>query len=630
VSLIVVTKDGNLGPALVAALDIDESNVRIAPSVEMAALTCAPGSSRWLILDSERVDAKFLADVRTARNSGFPRIAGLLRERSKDWEEKAIVDGVSHFFERPIKGVVWRAVIFGHAGSAPPFAARAEPSRSPFPEGQLRRDSAMTAMLEYTQLIREVVSGELLDSFMERLRRILGATKCLLFLKNDEADVWLTCAYRAGVSGEIAANIRISMNEGLGNLVRRKGGIVRRSAAQQEGAEDALGEMAVLEAEYAIPVHDKEDVRGILLLGNSVVGEPLSEDSLQVIYHLLEELASALRIRKQIEDGRTKTELQKGMLDASGEAIIAVDDTLAICYCNKKAQATLFGNAEAPQSFHTLPKELASAIYGRLKGKREHASGKVQLPFSHGEHVFATYALPGPVVVAKLWDPSDGIEIGAGGDAQRLLRRLGRQLSNELRNSLTSIMTCSQLLAQNDGVPEDLKGMGKVMQNDVQRLSRLAENLFILSRPRLDIGDAARISDVVAGAWERAQASARQPGMSLEKTGDGAAMSIHCDRKALEAGLSELFLNAIQAASKEGDQAIHCSIRNHDGMVSLLIRGSGYWSEDQRVGEPFYSSKAVGVGLGIAVAKKVIADHGGRLTLKSEKGVEIELPSEDE
>ena len=241
----------------------------------MAALTCAPGSSRWLVLDSDRVDAKFLADLKTARNSGFPRIAGLLRERSRDWEEKAIVDGISHFFERPIKGIVWRAVIFGHAGSTPPFAVRSEPSRSPFVEGPPRRDTAMSAMLEYTQLIREVVSGEVLDSFMERLRRILGATKCLLFLKNDETDVWLTCAYRAGVSGEIAANIKISLNEGLGNLLRQKGGIVRRSVAQLEGAEDALGEMAVLEAEYAIPVHDKEDERGILLLGNSVVGGAL-------------------------------------------------------------------------------------------------------------------------------------------------------------------------------------------------------------------------------------------------------------------------------------------------------------------------------------------------------------------
>ena len=92
--------------------------------------------------------------------------------------------------------------------------------------------------------------------------------------------------------------------------------------------------------------------------------------------------------------------------------------------------------------------------------------------------------------------------------------------------------------------------------------------------------------------------------MALERTGDGSHISIHCDRKALEAGLSELFLNAIQAATKEGEQTIHCAIRNHDGMVSLLIRGSGYWADDQRVGEPFYSSKAVGVGLGLAVAKR--------------------------
>jgi signal transduction histidine kinase len=488
----------------------------------------------------------------------------------------------------------------------------------------------MAAMLEYTQLVREVVSGEVLDAFMERLRRILGATKCLLFLQNDESSVWLTCAYRAGVPSEVAANIRISLEEGLGNLVRRTGGIVRRHPVEPEGNEDAWGEMTVLEADYAIPVHDEEGIRGILLIGGSVVGEPLSEDSLQVIYHLLEELASSLRIRKQIENSRKESLLMRGMLDASGEAVVAVDGSLEIQYCNAKAQATLFGDSGAPNTFHALPRELASAIYASLKGRRERISGKLQLAASHGEHVFAVYLVPGPIAVARLWEPNDGTEIGVAGDAQRLLRRLGRQLSNELRNSLTSITTCSQLLAQNPSVPEDLKGMGAIMRNDIQRLSRLAESLFILSRARMDIGDLAKVCDLADCGWARALAAFGQPAMKLVTSGDGGYTAIHCDRKAMEAALSEIFLNAIQAASAEGALTISCQIRKDDGAVTLLIKGPGHWVDDQRIGEPFYSSKAVGVGLGLTVARKVITDHGGSLSLKSENGVEVALPTEED
>ena len=286
-TLIVVTQDANLCPALMEALGLQESSIRVVPSVELAAQTCAPGASRWMVIDAERADGDFLAAVQRAKGAGFARIAGLVRERSQQWEEKAIVDGVGHFLERPVNGAIWKALGIGREDSNPPFAARPDTSAASARDGQLRRGHAVAAMLEYTQLMREVVSGELLDTFMERLRRILGATKCLLFLQSEESKVWLTCAYRAGISSEVAANIRISLNEGLGLMVRKKGCIVRRQWAEQGVADDARGEMEVLEADYAIPVHDKEVVRGVLLLGGSVLGEPLGEEALQVIYHLL-------------------------------------------------------------------------------------------------------------------------------------------------------------------------------------------------------------------------------------------------------------------------------------------------------------------------------------------------------
>ena len=281
-TLMVVTQDPNLGKALQVALGVDESGILTAGSVAQAVQALAPGPTRWIVIDAARADANFLAEVQAARGAGFTRIAGLVAERSPQWEEKAIIGGATYFFERPIRGALWKALVVGRVESSLP-PARPERPQEPAMEGQIRRSHAVTAMLEYTQLMREVVSGELLDSFMERLRRILGATKCLLFLQNDESKVWLTCAYHAGVSGELAGNIRISLNEGLGLLVRRKGCIVRRKWAAHEAGEDALGEMEILQADYAIPVHDKETVRGVLLLGGSVLGEPLGEEALQVI-----------------------------------------------------------------------------------------------------------------------------------------------------------------------------------------------------------------------------------------------------------------------------------------------------------------------------------------------------------
>jgi len=629
VTLIVVTQDSNLCPALMEALDLEESNIRVVSSVELAIQTCAPGASRWMVIDAEKVDGDFLAAVQMAKGAGFVRIAGLVKERSQAWEEKAIVDGVAHFLGRPINGAIWKALGIGRKESNPPFVARQEPPHGSGRDGQMRRSHAVAAMLEYTQLMREVVSGELLDSFMERLRRILGATRCLLFLQSEESKVWLTCAYRAGISSDVAANIRISLNEGLGLLVRKKGCIVRRQWAEMGVADDARGEMEVLEADYAIPVHDKEVVRGVLLLGGSILGEPFEEDALQVIYNLLEELATALGIRKLIEDNRKESELLRVMLDAPGEAVIAVDDALAIRYCNARAQTVLFGGRAKSPSFHGLPRELASAIYTTLKKKRGRVTGKLELSNPPEKFAYSTDLLPGPVVIAKLSDRTEGIDAAAGAEGQRLLRRVGRQLSNELKNGLTSVTTCAQLLAMKRSAPNELKEMGDIMSKDVHRLGRLSDNLYILSKARLEFSDVSNVAEVLKAAWEKALSHAERP-CRLEQTGGAAETSIACDRRAIEVALAEIFLNAIQAGANEAAKPITCAVSHHDDVVSILVKGPGPWVDDSRIGEAFFSTKAVGVGLGLTVAKKVITDHGGKLSVDTERGVEIELPTADD
>ena len=317
------------------------------------------------------------------------------------------------------------------------------------------------------------------------------------------------------------------------------------------------------------------------------------------------------------------------MLDAPGEAVIAVDDALAIRYCNARAQAVLFGGRAKSPSFHGLPRELASAIYTTLKKKRGRVTGKLELSSPPEKFAYSTDLLPGPVVIAKLSDRTEGIDAANGAEGQRLLRRVGRQLSNELKNGLTSVTTCAQLLAMKRSAPNELKEMGDIMSKDVHRLGRLSDNLYILSKARLEFSDVSNVAEVLKAAWEKALSHADRP-CRLEQSGSAAEASIACDRRALEVALAEIFLNAIQAGASEAAKPITCAVNHHDDVVSILVKGPGPWVEDSRIGEAFFSTKAVGVGLGLTVAKKVITDHSGKLSVDTERGVEIELPTADD
>jgi len=97
-----------------------------------------------------------------------------------------------------------------------------------------------------------------------------------------------------------------------------------------------------------------------------------------------------------------------------------------------------------------------------------------------------------------------------------------------------------------------------------------------------------------------------------------------------------LILNAVEAMPNGGNLKIHSQFaeRNGESVLNLFIsdNGSGISEENLgRVGEPFFTTKARGTGLGIPICKKIIEAHGGVLTVKSKlnKGttVEVTLPA---
>ena len=204
----------------------------------------------------------------------------------------------------------------------------------------------------------------------------------------------------------------------------------------------------------------------------------------------------------------------------------------------------------------------------------------------------------------------------------RLLAQLGAGLAHQLRNSLTGARLSVQLHvkrhphAANDQTltvalrqlaltEEQVKGLlsiGRVEQQpaEVCELRQVLDDVAFLVSP----------------ACQHASVRFTQPADQ-----DPGSIEVLADRSGLRAAILNLALNAIDAAGQGGSVAVEIHRQEHEVTVDVVDSGPGPPPElAETLCEAFVTGKPEGVGLGLALARQVAADHGGRLSWSRSDG----------
>jgi two-component system NtrC family sensor kinase len=107
------------------------------------------------------------------------------------------------------------------------------------------------------------------------------------------------------------------------------------------------------------------------------------------------------------------------------------------------------------------------------------------------------------------------------------------------------------------------------------------------------------------------------------------------DSDAMEQVALNLIKNGLQAVKEDGSVEVKLSVRGRKPNKHILLQviddGPGIpEGELERIFEPYYSSKARGMGLGMHIVKQIVEAHGGRIVLESQVGqgtsVNVEIP----
>jgi signal transduction histidine kinase len=157
----------------------------------------------------------------------------------------------------------------------------------------------------------------------------------------------------------------------------------------------------------------------------------------------------------------------------------------------------------------------------------------------------------------------------------------------------------------------------------IDRLDRAVTGALRVSRGGSVEPKKVDLRDVLEAARRGAEPELIQRGAraSLE-LGSGDHLAINGDAGALEQLFLNLMLNAAQALAPGGTVRVSAVRRDAGVEVTVEDDGKGMTSAElSRIERPYRSSRADGTGLGIKIARRVVASHRGEMTVRSTPGV---------
>ncbi|HEX3702843.1 MAG TPA: HAMP domain-containing sensor histidine kinase, partial [Vicinamibacterales bacterium] len=202
--------------------------------------------------------------------------------------------------------------------------------------------------------------------------------------------------------------------------------------------------------------------------------------------------------------------------------------------------------------------------------------------------------------------------------------------SHELRTPLTSVQMGIHLLLEEPAgaLTDRQQDILQMCREDTNRLDRLMRELLDLSKiessETVPVRTIVRTPSLIRDAVEalRLQVEARGIRLDVDAAPDLPAVSV--DRGQIERVVANLVTNATRATPSGGSVTVAAMARGGEVAVSVADSGAGIPRDYlARIFEPFVQvpgGSNAGAGLGLAISKRIVEAHGGRLSAQSEPG----------
>ncbi len=304
--------------------------------------------------------------------------------------------------------------------------------------------------------------------------------------------------------------------------------------------------------------------------------------------------------------------------------IVLLDQEEEVLFISKSVERILALNATDLIGIHW--NELISpedANHYRLKDLGMNQTFNVEILHKSGKYIGTecTVANIKDEVTGKVYYMLSLVDITDRKDAEELMIRsekmsvagqLAAGIAHEIRNPLTSLKGFLQLLQAGITRKETYYD---IMIEEVEKMETITSELLFISKPLTNQRKQEPVNDMIEDVIILLESQAKLNNIIIQFNPKN-DINIYCDRSQIKQVLINLVKNAIEAMEEAGKIEIEILSENEYITIKVIDEGPGIpESLIHKLGEPFFTTKKTGTGLGIMITKQILEQHHAELQI---------------
>src|SRR5581483_2255483 len=199
--------------------------------------------------------------------------------------------------------------------------------------------------------------------------------------------------------------------------------------------------------------------------------------------------------------------------------------------------------------------------------------------------------------------------------------RLSASIVHDLRNPLAAIYGGSEMLVDRELPAGHVKRLATNIYQASRRIQEMLQDLLDVSRGKNRPMEVCRLREAASAACDALGPAAQAQHVSLNLS-IPLEIELPLDRGRMERAFVNLISNALEAMPDGGEVRLSAVVQDSSVLVEVTDNGPGISPEIRsRLFQPFVSAgKRTGLGLGLALTRQTVLDHGGDMWVESGRG----------